>query len=273
MWFARYTLFACALACTGSNPAYRPRDGGSVRPDATDALSPADAKPPSPDLVPPAPDLAPPAPDVDPPQPDGADLPEAPPAIDAGDGDGAGGALQALVVESGTLLGPIGGTGGDPVRENCAGNGVLIGYEITSGNVSSSQLVVGLRALCGALHKRSGSALVEVQSNGALGPYGNPGASPFRALCPANEVVVQLFGREGSAIDQVGVRCARLTVDTAGAIRTDPGMTYDPVPSTTGGDDAFSLACDRGWVARGHHVSSSFLIEGFGVVCGRPRLP
>ena len=105
--------------------------------------------------------------------------------------------------------------------------------------------------------------------------------TPFSAMCKADQVVVGFFGREGFSLDQVGFRCAPLSIDMgppATLVRgpTDPSL-LGPWPSTMGGlefAEECGIALGVVGVATGYSVRYDDItwIYEADLHCTRPRL-
>jgi hypothetical protein len=105
---------------------------------------------------------------------------------------------------------------------------------------------------------------------GALAPLGTRGTRSFTALCPPDEAVVAFEGRNGQFLDQLVIKCARLSITAQATVSIGP-WTALPAQGGTGGAP-FRDACGTGQIARGHSISFATAIDGFGLICGPPML-
>jgi hypothetical protein len=156
--------------------------------------------------------------------------------------------------------------------ELCPGDQVLGGYTGTVGNPNSGPLVVsGLDAECRAIVVGPGQPpAVTLVAGAKLAPVGTQGTTPFTALCPANQAVVAFEGRNGQFLDQLVIKCAPLSITAQATVSIGP-LTNLPAQGGNGGT-AFRDACGTGQIARGHSISTSTAIDGFGLICGPPML-
>ncbi len=113
-----------------------------------------------------------------------------------------------LATGASTTLAAQGGTGGTPFSDACAAHEVIIGIEGRSGSE-----VDRLSFVCGTVRlTRSGSSFTATVTETSTSPSrGGTGGSAFSYRCPAGRVAVGLYGRDGTRIDQIGLRCAPVT--------------------------------------------------------------
>ena len=190
--------------------------------------------------------------------------------------EGASAAARRIAVSDDGATKQYGGSGGSATArsETCGADQVLIGYLGNTDSTHGKPVVSGLQARCGSLKVTGGPPyVITVEPTRSLQPVGGSTADPFTALCPASQVLVAFFGRAGVALDQVGFRCAPLTVtdDATMTVVVGAPTSFGPWPVTDGGN-AFAEGCKAGAAATGHSVIAGTSIDALALQCGKLSL-
>lgn len=170
-------------------------------------------------------------------------------------------------------------------RDRCPSGQVLVGYAGTLRNdvykVGGSGLtqVASLLAVCGTL-TLDASGQVTVTPNYAIAPRGTDAtAGNISQLCSSNQVVVGFAGREGPAINQMGLVCAPLQHPAACCCSAlVPGTSYLLPPDGDDEGTAYSASCPVGQVALGQDLTTATTaayageewVSFLGLLCGTP---
>ena len=110
-----------------------------------------------------------------------------------------------------------------------------------------------------------------------MGAYGSAtGGVPFEFVCPDDQVVTGIFGRDGTLIDNLQVTCSSLVVDGATpggyTVRTGASTSSPRWADETGGGD-FRYDCPDGyavaWLWGSWDPAQSDLISRIGVSCSQ----
>jgi hypothetical protein len=145
---------------------------------------------------------------------------------------------------SGTLA-SHGSTGGGSNSLDCGSGNVAVGVYGRSGSyVDQIGLICAPLNNLGASFKTSNS-------------YGGSGGGPFTQQCPPGEVLVGIFGRSGSVIDQIGIQC-QYPLDWIASGAVDYGAYAG---GGTGGG-AFTDTCPQGSVINRLQVWSGAYVGG-----------
>jgi hypothetical protein len=147
------------------------------------------------------------------------------------------------------------GTMGDPFTDRCAEGQALVGFHGATGTYGTSVAVVGqIVGHCSAL--RIGAAVaggfaVTAEPGVLLAPRGADTATHWTSLCPDNQFVVGLAVRAGSALDQLALQCAPLTLAIhEGAWAAQIGaVTQSSAVGGTGGVGPMTTRCPESQVA------------------------
>ena len=165
-----------------------------------------------------------------------------------------------------------GGPYGNPYRDKCPQDQVLIGYfgSVREVYANPTRLISSLQAVCGAL--AVSSDVVHVSPAGALPVRGTPGdVATWLQMCPDDHAIVGFEGRAGLALDRVAFVCGRWEVSSP-----DAGKALFVTSTTTflsaGGDGgmAFQNRCPAGQVARGHSLRAGTWVDALALVCSTP---
>jgi hypothetical protein len=187
-----------------------------------------------------------------------------------GAGDGAPGAPPTIVLSAAALTSKRGGDGGTPYVDACPSSQMVVGY---MGTYDPTAYVDSIQVVCGVALVTGGSTYQIIVSPGAILPsHGTTGGSSFTATCPNNQVVVGIYGHSGLYLDQVGFKCAPLTISQNGTFAISiETVTQLPVSGGPGGG-AFGDTCPTGRVAVGSDVGSGLFVDSIDLRCAVPML-
>jgi hypothetical protein len=161
---------------------------------------------------------------------------------------------HALALITGGFTAVLGTAGDPPLADRCADGQVLVGFHGATGTYGASVQVVGqIVGHCSTL--RIGAAVaggyaVTAEPGVLLTARGADTANHWSSLCGDNQVAIGLAVRAGSALDQIAVQCAPLTlVAQDGVWSTQVGaITVSPAGGGTGGA-AMTARCPDNQVA------------------------
>lgn len=147
------------------------------------------------------------------------------------------------------------GTAGDPFTDTCAAGQALVGFSGATGTFGASVPVVGqVIGHCSALRIGGpvvGGYAVTAMPGVLLTPRGADTATRWTSLCPDNQFVVGLAVRAGSALDQLAVECASLTLvaQNGGGWAAQIGAVTLSTPVGGSGGAALTALCPGSQVA------------------------
>jgi hypothetical protein len=170
---------------------------------------------------------------------------------------------------------------GSQYYDGCPQNQAVIGYRgfLNSpdsgliGNFGLPAIVIGaIQTVCGAL-SLGGPASDEIVPafSTSMPMRGNGQDSPWKQLCPSNEVVVGFAGRSGTALDQVAFLCGHwIAPNTCDS----PTIDYATLLRAAGGNGGsrFQDVCPAGQMAVGSFIRAGAWVDAFGLVCAAPSL-
>jgi hypothetical protein len=145
--------------------------------------------------------------------------------------------------------------------------------------------VVGsIETVCGRLVMADPSATRVTVLPGTTLPPRPDVPSTWRALCPADKVVVGFVGGSGDALDKIAFQCTQLliTKSTTGDVISPDTSTLQVLPPN-GGDAGtpFQEVCASGKIARGTNVRTVSVardggvaewVVAFGLTCATPAV-
>ena len=173
-----------------------------------------------------------------------------------------------------TTMGPAGVT----VTDACPTGQLLTGFTGATGLLSASSTITVVGQLigqCGVAHigSQTGTGFAITATAGiGLTTRGTVTTTPFTAalICPSNQFVVGIFGRAGTALDQLNIQCAPLSLIARGASWTgEVGAITPKGPDGAGGGSPATGACPDMQVATSAHtlVLSSGVIGALSLSC------
>jgi hypothetical protein len=159
-----------------------------------------------------------------------------------------------------------GDTIGTMFDEDCPEGEALRGFS-GSHQGDGFDLVTGLQGHCGRLVLEGDGTTITVEPSGSLDFHGEVSDVAAEWMCPANQVIVGIWGNAGTSQDGVGFYCAPLTL--VGGTVTRGTVTTLPQAGGNGGI-AYDELCAPGQLARGDYGSWVIYLHSFGLVCATP---
>jgi YVTN family beta-propeller protein len=92
---------------------------------------------------------------------------------------------------------------------------------------------------------------------------GGGGGGPFQLACPLDEIVVGVYGKYGTYVNQVGPQCVK--IDQLGRWIGNP--TNGPVTGSTSSGSAFSKTCPRDFAVSGFRGRSGAYVNQIDIQC------
>lgn len=167
------------------------------------------------------------------------------------------------------------GTFGTQATDMCPSGQALIGYSGATGMFTASISVVGqLVGHCGSVHVASVSSAryaVAATTGALLTARGMNTIARWDLSCPADQFIVGLAVHAGSALDQLTIRCAPVSlVASSGTWVGEVGATTPVGPVGGDGGGALGGACPTGQIATISNtrvLTSPVVMGGIGLGC------
>ena len=168
------------------------------------------------------------------------------------------------------------GSSGDDFMDTCAEGQALVGYTGDTTTVGSFSLVGELVGHCGGLHvgAATGAGYAVTATPGVQLPLrGADTADRWTLQCPTDQFVAGISARTGTALDQVTLQCAPISlIATAAGWVAQVGVAtaVGPVGGTGGG--AGDAPCPAGQIVTMSHtrvVGSPVYLGAIGPGCSR----
>ncbi len=163
-----------------------------------------------------------------------------------------------------------GGTGGTIFQTQCP-----IGMVLSGINGRTDQKVDRVQGRCRGLEFVEDSSVdpfeyrAEASGTGLnLPSQGGTGGTATSAFCPSGEMVIGIFGRSGSDLDQLQVKCGIVNIeDTGSGFMVRRVATIDRNLGGGNGGAAFTYTCPGESVVTGIFGRDSSVIDAIGVQC------
>ena len=178
-----------------------------------------------------------------------------------------GGCKQATLVtidnpEASTMFGDF-GPATSVFQDTCPDGSAVIGFD-----TATKGAVVGqLRTLCGVARVSTDGISLALSPGAQLVLRGTAEGPIVTSMCPPNQFVVGLDGRNDVLIDQISLRCAPVRVAGISTSRGTP-TNLEPIGGP-GGRPAPRQECPTGTVAIGTNLAVRDWIAGVGLNCAR----
>jgi hypothetical protein len=167
----------------------------------------------------------------------------------------------------------FGGSGSSRIRP-CAPGYALFGFSGKIGTKDGDRRVGRLSPICAPLEIVAGAHGFEVHTGApvALEDFGKGDKDPWSDACPADEVILGIFGAAGGEIESLGFTCGPLVVTGApGAWGLTVGPSDYTSPVRGGGDPAgshgFSYDCPAGWAGTRITAQAEDRVKGIQLDC------
>jgi hypothetical protein len=175
-----------------------------------------------------------------------------------------------LRLVGGNTSGQYGGGGGSSFSDACTSSQVIVGI-----NVRAGSRVDRIQAVCGTISMSTNTSTtpysysVSTGVGSTLGTHGGSGGTAYSYLCPANQMVSGIVGRQASAMDAIGINCSPLiATGIPGSYSINRGAGSSSSQYGGSGGSAFSYTCPGNDVVRGIFGRSASRVDALGVYCG-----
>lgn len=163
-----------------------------------------------------------------------------------------------------------GGAGGSPFADPCQAGDVLIGV---GGKLDDQGRIGELFGVCAALvviddgvkFLAAQGPTTDLPTQGMTGVGGS-----FMSVCESSSAVVGFRGRESMWIDQLVIRCAKITIAEAMgdySLVLEPTVELAPAGTNVDGMAFAEQDCPAGQVASGQTGRAGQVLDAFGLAC------
>lgn len=164
----------------------------------------------------------------------------------------------------------FGGSGGSLFRTECPVGMVLVG--ITGREASKVDRIQGICEDLAVVEDTNFTPYEYLaNSTGAsltLPAQGGTGGVSTSALCPPGDIVIGIYGREGSELDNLTIRCGRVEIaDDGSGFMVQRVQTVDRIFGGGSGGNAFSYNCPGASIVTGLFGRDGSRIDSLGVEC------
>jgi hypothetical protein len=196
---------------------------------------------------------------------------------DAGEADAALAPPTQLALAQGDIVAVLGSAGTD-ATDVCPSGQALVGYSgaatMITGPDGPTAVVAQVVAHCGIIHVESlpsAGYAVGASTGVALTARGMDTATHWELRCPADQFVVGLAVRAGTALDQLASQCAPVSlVANSGIWNGQVGTPTSLGPVGGDGGKALSGACPAGQIATMSNtrvLTAPVIMGGIGLGC------
>jgi hypothetical protein len=172
-----------------------------------------------------------------------------------------------VLVASGQHATPRRGGSGAGVVDLCRDGDFLIGFQGTASPNRNAPVIQSLLGVCATIsfpNVGSPTALV----THILSTRGNTSGDDWSRVCPEGHVLVGFDGNAGTAIGQLVLACAPISLDASRqSVVMGSDIELDDVGASAGTDFP-QTDCPAGQAARGAEIRAGSVLEAFGLVCG-----
>ena len=163
----------------------------------------------------------------------------------------------------------FGGTGGTFTTQYCGSGQALVGMAIRSGSE-----VDALGTRCAPLSINTNTGVIPwlysfvTGSISTSGTLGGGGGTLFQPACPGNQVVMGMYGRSGSRIDQLNLICGTINVvGSAGSYSISRTTNGNLATYGGGGGSFFTFTCPDNQIGTGFQIRYGSRLDAASLRC------